>query len=378
MTELGDPHDRAHAWRIAGKVAGGAVGVAATGTAFGLAWRHNRRIARLRGTSEENVTELGLLPPGTGSSVTADDGARLSCEVIEPAGNRPAEVTVVLVHGFALDRRCWHFQRLGLSALASPRTRVVLYDHRSHGRSERTSRESCTIDHLGEDLYAVLRALAPTGPVVLVGHSMGGMTIMALAQEHPELFGDRVVGVALLSTSAGEVASGGLPGTFLSRRNPLTRGVGELARMQPKFVERVRRMITDLIWGITRAYSYGDRKVEPWLVDLVHTMISANGVDALVDFVDTLGTHDRLAALPALAGCEVLVASGDGDRLIPFEHSERIAAELPRARLMRLPGVGHMAMLEQPEVVDEALADLLVTVTRGRGGGLMKRLRRRA
>jgi len=228
----------------------------------------------------------------------------------------------------------------------------------------------------------VLRALAPTGPVVLVGHSMGGMTIMALADSQPELFGERVVGVALLSTSAGEMSSGGLPGTFLSRRNPLTRSVGELARLRPKFVERVRRMATDLIWGITRAYSYGDssgdRGVEPWLVDLVHTMISRNGVDALVDFVDTLGTHDRLAALPALAACEVLVASGDADRLISFEHSERIAAELPRAKLMRLPGVGHMAMLEQPEVVDAALAELLVTVTRGRAGGLIKRLRRRA
>ena len=50
----------------------------------------------------------------------------------------------------------------------------------------------------------------PEGPIVLVGHSMGGMTIMALADAHPELFGDQVLGVALLSTSAGEVGSAGL------------------------------------------------------------------------------------------------------------------------------------------------------------------------
>jgi pimeloyl-ACP methyl ester carboxylesterase len=322
--------------------------------------------------------ELGLLPKGTSSSVTADDGARLSCEVVEPAGNRPAEITVVLVHGFALDRRCWHFQRRALADATSPRTRVVLYDHRSHGRSERTERASCTIDQLGADLHSVLRSLVPKGPVVLVGHSMGGMTIMALAEAHPELFGDQVLGVALLSTSAGEVGSAGLTGTLMSARNPLTRGVGELARLRPRFVERVRRLINDLIWGITRAYSYGDRAVEPWLVDLVHTMISANGVDALVDFVDTLGTHDRIAALPALASCEVLVASGDADRLITFDHSERIAAELPDAILMRLPGVGHMAMLEQPEVIDDVLEDLVGRVL-GRGrAGLVRRLRRRA
>ena len=58
---------------------------------------------------------------------------------------------------------------------------------------------------LGRDLDAVLRALAPDGPLVLVGHSMGGMTIMALAEQRPELFAERVAGVALLSTSAGEV-----------------------------------------------------------------------------------------------------------------------------------------------------------------------------
>jgi pimeloyl-ACP methyl ester carboxylesterase len=363
-------------------VAGGAVGVAATGAAFGLAWRRNRLAARRRRLDDAAgpapSDELGLLPKGSPCSVTADDGARLSCEVIEPAGKGAAEVTVVLVHGFALDRRCWHFQRLALAGQASPRIRVVLYDHRSHGRSERTDRASCTLEQLGADLHAVLRSLAPKGPIVLVGHSMGGMTIMALAETHPELFGHRVLGVAFLSTSAGEVGSAGLTGTLLSARNPLTRGVGELARLRPKFVERVRRLINDLIWGITRAYSYGDLEVEPWLVDLVHTMISANGVDALVDFVDTLGTHDRLAALPALAGCEVLVASGDADRLIPFDHSERIAAELPDATLMRLPGVGHMAMLEQPDVVDGALEELLGKVL-GRGrGGMVRRLRRRA
>jgi pimeloyl-ACP methyl ester carboxylesterase len=376
--------EAARGWRIAGLVTGSMVGVAATGTAFGVAWRRNRRAARLLGTQRPPgpADELGVLPKGTPSSVTADDGVRLSCEVIEPVretgkGKKKTDVTVVLVHGFALDRRCWHFQRLSLAGTTSPRVRVVLYDHRSHGRSERAPRASCTLDQLGEDLYAVIRALAPDGPVVLVGHSMGGMTIMALAERHPELFDDRVPGVVLLSTSAGEVASGGLAGNFLSRLNPLTRSVGMLARVRPKFVERVRRLIDDLIWGITRAYSYGDRDVDHWLVDLVHTMISANGVDALVDFTDTLNTHDRLAALPALATCEVLVISGDADRLISFDHSERIAGELPEATLVRLPGVGHMAQMERPDIFDEALAELLDKAVR-RQGGLARKLRRRA
>jgi pimeloyl-ACP methyl ester carboxylesterase len=351
-------------WQTVG-VAGGVVGAAATGVAVGAAARKRKQIAearrRLATQMSEGASEPGVLPPGDSSSVTADDGVRLSCEEIDLAGG-PAdapELTVVLVHGFALDRRTWHFQRRSLAELADPAVRLVLYDQRSHGRSERASLESCTIEQLGRDLDAVVRALAPEGPLVLVGHSMGGMTIMALAEHHPELFTERVVGVALISTSAGEVASAGLQGALLSRRNPLTRGVGLLARMQPKLVDVVRGVAGDLIWSITRSFAYGDRNVAPWLVDLVDTMISTNAVDALTDFVDTVGSHDRLAALPALAGCEILVAAGEADRVIPFAHSERIAGELPDATLVRFPGAGHLPMLEQPELMDEALVTLL-------------------
>ncbi|WP_433275900.1 alpha/beta fold hydrolase [Pseudonocardia xinjiangensis] len=362
--------------QIWGTVAG-AAGAAATGVAVGVAARKHSKIAaerrRLATQLAEGPPEPGRTPVSESSSVTADDGVRLSCEEIEaPSGN--AALTVVLVHGFALDRRTWHFQRRSLPALNDPAIRVVLYDQRSHGRSERAPKESCTIEQLGHDLDAVVRALAPEGPLVLMGHSMGGMTIMALAEQHPALFAERVAGVALVSTSAGEVGSAGLSGTLLSRHNPLTRGVGLLARLQPKLVEGVRKVAGDVIWAITRNFAYGDRNVEPWLVDLVDEMISANAVDALTDFVDTVGSHDRLAALPALSTCEVLVAAGDADRVIPVSHSDVIAAELPEATLVRFEGVGHLPMLEQPGRMDEALADLLRrSVARSAPNGLRRR-----
>ncbi|MDT7708399.1 MAG: hypothetical protein QOG20_4006 [Pseudonocardiales bacterium] len=366
--------------QVWGAIAGATGAVAATGVAVGVAARKRSQIVTARRRLAKELSEgddpLGLVPPGEPSSVTADDGVRLSCEEIEPADGR-ASMTVVLVHGFALDRRTWHFQRPMLAELVDPSVRVVLYDQRSHGRSERAPRESCTIEQLGHDLDAVIRALGPEGPLVLVGHSMGGMTIMALAEQRPELFTDRVVGVALVSTSAGEMASGGLPGALLSRNNPLVRGVGFAARLQPRLVTGVRRIAGDLIWSITRSFAYGDRSVAPWLVDLVDTMISANAVDALTDFVDTVGSHNRIAALPGLSTCEVLVAAGEADRVIPFSHAERIAAELPDATLVRFPGVGHLPMLEQPEAMDAALLDLLQRCVAKRRGGL-RRLRRRA
>jgi pimeloyl-ACP methyl ester carboxylesterase len=357
--------------------AAGAAGAAVTGVAVGVAARKRSQIAAER---RRLATQLAETAPGPGngpvseaSSVTADDGVRLSCEEVEAPGGNPS-LTVVLVHGFALDRRTWNFQRRSLPALTDPTVRLVLYDQRSHGRSERAPRESCTIEQLGHDLDAVIRALAPEGPLVLVGHSMGGMTIMALAEQNPALFAERVAGVALVSTSAGEVASGGLSGTLLSRHNPLTRVVGLAARLQPKLVEGVRKAAGDVIWAITRSFAYGDRNVAPWLVDLVDEMISANAVDALTDFADTVGSHNRVAALPALATCEVLVAAGDADRVIPFSHSDVIAAELPEVTLVRFDGVGHLPMLEQPAAMDEALADLLRrSAVRSAPNGLRRR-----
>jgi pimeloyl-ACP methyl ester carboxylesterase len=188
---------------------------------------------------------------------------------------------------------------------------------------------------------------------------MGGMTIMALAEQNPGLFTDRVVGVAFVATSAGEVGGQGLRATLLSRHNPITRALGLVARVQPGLIEGARQATAGIIRAITGSVAYGDRNVSPWLVDLVDTMIRVNAVDALTDFVDTLGSHDRIAALPALATCEVLVLAGDADRVIPVSHSVRIASELPDAEFVQLAGVGHLPMLERPELTDEALAALL-------------------
>ena len=161
-------------------------------------------------------------------------------------GDREAPLTIVFAHGFTLSMDSFHFQRRDLGDVA----RLVFYDQRSHGRSGRSAPENATIDQLGLDLYAVLQAVAPAGPVVLVGHSMGGMTILALADQHPELFGDRVVGVALLATSTGDFAKTIVRVCRAGRRGSLTRPSphvakvvrkpGVVARAQPQARHRLR------------------------------------------------------------------------------------------------------------------------------------------
>ncbi|MCS7482294.1 alpha/beta fold hydrolase [Umezawaea endophytica] len=345
-------------WKTIG-LATGVIGAAATGAAVGAA-AHRKKVSQERKARDPLADEpLGELPADRESTVAADDGVPLFVEEVLPEDGGEPELTVVLVHGFALDRRCWHFQRRDLAKLTEPRVREVLYDQRSHGRSGRSTAESSTIEQLAHDLDAVIRAVVPDGPLVLVGHSMGGMTIMALAEQKPELFADRVRGVALVGTAAGAVGGAGLSKSVLSRYNPVTLGIGRLAGIQPGFVEWARRRADKVTWGGIRVLAFGDRKVSPLLVDLMEKMINQTSVKVLTEFLETLGTHDRYRALAGLRHCEVLVISGDADRLTPFSHAERMAEEMPDGELVRAPGAGHMVMLEQPELVTGHLIGLI-------------------
>jgi pimeloyl-ACP methyl ester carboxylesterase len=347
---------------------GGAVGMAAAGTAIAVS------LARRRHDQPPSPEKLGGLRPDREYTVITEDGISLSVEEVDPAdGGKPA-LTVVFVHGFALDRRSWHFQRKAIARLTEPRVRQVLYDQRSHGRSGRANEASSTIDRLGSDLGEVLDKL--DGPMVLVGHSMGGMTIMALAEQRPELFEEQVYGVAFIGTSAGEVGKRGLPRPLLSRYNPLTRNLGRLADWQPGMVEFVRAAGGQLTRRAVRSLAFGDKDVDPELVDLTMELIDANPVRVLADFIDTLGTHNRYAALAGLKHTHVLVLSGDADRMTQFSHAERIAFELPDAELVRVRGAGHMVMLEQAQAVTDHLVLLLQQCAFGQEGGRRKWWRR--
>jgi pimeloyl-ACP methyl ester carboxylesterase len=281
-------------------------------------------------------------------TVTANDGVRLHVEV---DGDETSDLTVVFVHGFTLSMDCWHFQRRDLARDA----RLVFYDQRSHGASGRSPREHATIDQLGEDLYAVLAAVAPTGPVVLVGHSMGGMSLLALADSHPELFGDRIVGVALVGTSAGAFAETifGIPGVVGRALRPVAPGVIRAANRRAQLLEQGRRAGSDVAFILTRRFSYGTNP-PPSLVAFMEQMISGTSVEVMTEFFDTFLDHDKLEALKVLDGVATLIICGDRDMLTPVKSSQVMAAALADPELLVVPGAGHMVMLERPAVVNGA------------------------
>jgi pimeloyl-ACP methyl ester carboxylesterase len=337
--------------RIAG-VAGAAAGLVAAGAAAGnLA---ERRVARRHGLPPSvSDVPFGSLR-GREQTLTTPDGVNLHVEVDE--SDHADGPTVVFVHGYALNLDSWHLQRQALRG----RCRLVLYDHRSHGRSTRGHRDTATIEQLGRDLRQLLDEVVPTGRIVLVGHSMGGMTIMELAQQAPDLVAERVSAVALLATSAGDLGSvplilPGASGRFARRLAP---GLLATFARAPRLVESGRRAGSDLGYLLTERYAFGG-DVPDELVEFADDMLSATPVSVIADFFPDFALHDRYAALSALRDVHTLVVSGSKDVMAPPEHSRLIAERLPSAELHELEGAGHLVLLERGPEVNRALLALI-------------------
>jgi pimeloyl-ACP methyl ester carboxylesterase len=348
-------------WRRVTGVAGLAAGAVAAGTGAVLA-AEKVAVGRLRLRPDTEAGEPFGQLHGRALTVLADDGVPLHAEINGPDD---APVTVIFCHGYALSQHCWHYQRRDLADPA----RLVFWDQRGHGGSGASKPEHVSIGQLGADLYAVLMATAPGDtPVVLVGHSMGGMTIMALAAQHPELFGTKVVGAVLISTAAAGVdATSWLPGPLSAIARlaavPVLRGAARGRRAE--LVERGWRAAGDLSFLGTRFMAFGDPGVSPAVVDFLERIIRATPVDVVAEFYVALLRHDERDALAVLGRVPVTVITGESDRLIPPRLSDELAAGIPGAQLVRVPGAGHVVILERPGAVNNAITRLLARTAAG-------------
>ncbi len=357
----------------------GLVGAAATGVIAAGLTAEKLAVGRIRRQVEsEAVLSYGDVQ-GTPRRVLTADGLSLYAETDEgPAGDPAYPFTTVFIHGYALSHDSWAFQRSALR-LRGP---VVAYDQRSHGRSDRAPAHSCTIYACGNDLARVIEQLVPSGKVVLVGHSMGGMSIMSLADNHPQLFADRVAGVVLAATSAAGVGTidFGLRGPAARFADRLTPALVAAAIRVPMIIERSRKADNDLSLLIARRYSFastvpGDR------VQFVAQMLAHTPIEVVADFYPTFGAHDGRSGLAAMHDTPVQVIGATQDRITPVDEARAIAAALPAAAYAELDPCGHLLMLEHPRRVTEAVlaladraaariqADDTVPMTRADKGG---------
>ncbi|MFI5695740.1 alpha/beta fold hydrolase [Kribbella sp. NPDC051586] len=325
------------------------------------------------------------------SGVTTRDGVRLNVEATGPAD---APVTVLLVHGWTCSTRSWHNQVERLpEVLGEDVVRVVTYDHRGHGRSEAAPAGSMRLDQLADDLVTVLDEVVGDGPVVYAGHSMGGMTLMAAADQYPDLFGTRIRAAALVSTTSGHLTEGalGIPsrfdpaaariaprvlklvGTRADRRaEAAARRAAARTRREPgvepasgtraasRFVGAARRAAVaaaHLQRPALRRVVFG-RHVDQAEVQLFLEDLAVVPGPSYGGFFETMLEHDRGHALKVLGELPVEIMHGTRDRLLPPRHANRMAAQLPSARLWIYPGAGHMLMQERPRDVTHRLASL--------------------
>ncbi|SOD70394.1 pimeloyl-ACP methyl ester carboxylesterase [Jatrophihabitans sp. GAS493] len=342
-------------------VIGGTVGFAAAVTTAGVAYAFDRNVAhRRQQIVRTNFNELGHLPFDRAGVLATSDGTGLYYEEVGP---RDAQLTAIFVHGYTLNLGSYHFQRKALVEEFGDQIRFVFYDQRSHGRSDRSQPDHCEIDQLGDDLGEVIDALAPTGRIILVGHSMGGMTVMALADRHPHYFVGserRVSAVALISTSTGKLASVtlGLPAMLARMKGPLLPLLLNGARSRAKLVERGRGMGTDLAWVLIRRFAFADKAVDPAVVEYLTQMIAGTRIEVIAEFYGPLMNHEKLDALAVLADVPTVIICGDSDTLTPPEHSQEMAEALPKASLVVIENAGHLATMERPEEVNDALIQL--------------------
>ncbi len=342
-------------------IAAAALGTVAAGAVAG-AFAEKRLVGSKRSVADRDVEFGGFWSDPL--VVTADDGVALHAQVDEVStgstsgirGVGPDEPTLVFVHGYALNLDCWHFQR----AYFRGQRRMVFYDQRSHGRSKRSSKENATIDQLGHDLKSVIDQLVPDGPVVLVGHSMGGMTIMALAEHHPELFGERVVGVALVSTTAGGLRPNRvlvplLPDRLMGQITP--RVMAGLAR-KPGLVDGARRAGSDVSFLVTSRVAFGN-EVPASYVEFVDEMLSQTPFEVLAEFFPHFDTLDKFAVLYAFEQVPTVIICGTNDLLTSIGHSRKMASRIPNAQLIEVLDAGHMVMLERRDQVNSALERMI-------------------
>ncbi|WP_210744336.1 alpha/beta fold hydrolase [Nocardia flavorosea] len=306
-----------------------------------------RRAVRRARRSRAAVGQEAVMPePDEVRQVRSADGTRLHVEI----HGRADAPTIVLTHGVLCSLGFWRRQITDLRA----GHRVVAFDHRGHGRSEVARRGRYTVEHLADDLHAVLAETVPAGrPAVLAGHSMGGIAILAWANRYPGDIAARARAVALVNTTPGEILDNVRflrgPERLLGARRRVARTVAPLAGIPlPRRMPVRRRLLAHIAVGATAAPRIGHE------LDRIIGATSARGRGGYGAMLVNLVT----ALDPAALTVPTVVLAGRKDKIAPLARSQLIAAALPQLIALHELDSGHCAPLECADEVTAALREL--------------------
>lgn len=245
----------------------------------------------------------------------------------EQIGAGPA--ALVLHGGLGLD----HTPYRGLDALAD-QLRLVYYDHRGNGRSERVAPDTITMPHLADDAAALATHLDAT-PAIVIGHSYGGFVAQELALRHPE----HVAALVLVDTTPGQLGEAEAPGEDQGPPPPAEwlEAVSSAPRDDAEFAATLRTLLP---------YYLADRASLPAVEAAVErTIFDAATANRSMEVLAGWSSADRLSAIRV----PTLVVVGHHDRISSPAQARRIARRVPDAQLVELEHSGHFPWLEEPE-----------------------------
>ena len=267
-------------------------------------------------------------------------------------------VTVVFIHGFTLTAQSY-FQQVDFLHYRYPEVSCLLLDLRGHGDSGEIEPELCTLDATADDVASAIRTAAPTGPLVVVGHSLGGMTALNFLRRYRDLAA-RVRGVILISTAVESLSSQGVPQVLAL---PAAEKIHNAVEASLKEAQAFRTEVAALLAPALAATVFYRDGVAYDLVQFHAAMIQNTPLKTMVGFFDDLQHHEELEAIDKLNEVPGVVIVGEEDHFTPPSQSEVIADAWGNSTLYRLADVGHMVILEAPEIVNGALEQMIQRAT---------------
>lgn len=228
----------------------------------------------------------------------------------------------VLIHGYPLDRSIW----AEVAPLLERDYDLIMPDLRGFGDSELLEADHSIVDY-ASDIAGLLTHLKIKKAYV-AGHSMGGYVALALARA----FEDRVQGLAMISSQMAADPADRKEARYTSADQVMAEGVESVAESMS-----MKLSADPAIQDFTRQVIFRQRPRG-----------LANALRAMAERPDS---SDIFAAFPF----PVVIVHGDADQLIPVERAREMKAALPAAHYVELPQVGHMAMMEDPKGLAQAL-----------------------
>lgn len=307
-------------------------------------------LLRRRGTDEPK-----FMRTGTVQRLTRPDGSIIHVESYGPADGQP----IILTHGWGPNSTVWYYAKRQLG----DRYRVIVWDLPGLGKSQSPKNNDYSLEKYARDLEAVV-AIAGDKPVILLGHSLGGMCTLTFCRLFPEQLGQKVAGLILVDTTYTNPVKTSIFSRFLRAiQKPLLEPILYLAIALSPILWLMTWLsylngsiyISVELSGFTGRETRGQLNFAGLLSALGSPGVLARGTLAMFNYDETQ-TLSKIN-VPVL----LIVGSQDIATIPPA--SMRMQAQLPQAQLVTLKPGGHMALMERNQQFAEAVGSFSTICT---------------